>query len=210
MRLTLYEIETTVRKASVGAGLPFGLGEDIAKATIWLAGQNIDGVEAALESIRSGMHNMKTSVADVGFMVFSNAQSAVCGPSMADLLISEEAGFEVHLNKIDSVVLLFGFAAVSANQHKRIFKFEFSNGAKASVSGNKVVQSGDTPSANCDAIVRCLRDEEEMSPAPLPLEGVEVSEDTWSEIEMLAAETYVPETKGSRVDGAGAGLTDND
>ncbi len=210
MRLTLYEIETTARKASVGAGLPFGLSEDIAKAVIWLAGQNIDGVEATLNSIRAGMRTMETSVVDHEFMVFSNAQSAMCGPSMVDLLISEKAGFEVRLNKMDSAVLLLGFAGVSASQHKRIFEFEFSNGAKAVVFGNKVVLSGDLPSANCDAIVRCLKDEQEMSPILLPQRGVEINEDIWREIETLAAKTYVPESKGSRVDGAGAGLTDND
>lgn len=40
--------------------------------------------------------------------------------------------------------------------------------------------------------------------------AVAVPDVVWSELSALAARTYVPETEGSRLSGAGAGLTDND
>ena len=210
MRLTLYEIETTTRKASVGAGLPHGLGEDIGVAAAWLTGQNYDGVEAALNSIRTGMSKAEMSVDDKGIMVFSNASIAVCGPSVIDLLTGEKSCIEVHLHKPDSVVLLFGFAGVAASQRGCIFRFDFSNGTKVQVSSGKVVENGEVPGSSSDVVVRCYEDKQGLSISQIPLGGVEVNIETWSELAALAARTYVPESNASRAAGAGAGLTDND
>ena len=210
MRLTLYEIETTTRKASIGAGLPHGLGEDIGSAVAWLAGRNYDGIGAALKSIRAGMSKVKMSVADKGIMNFPDVSIAVCGPSVIDLLTGEKSCTEAHLHKPDSVILLFGFAGVAASQRSYIFHFDFSNGTKVRVSSNKVVENGEVPSSSCDVVVRCYEDKQGLSPTPMPLGGVEVNNETWSELVALAAKTYVPESNASRAAGAGAGLTDND
>ena len=37
MRLSLSEVETTIRKAAVGVGLALGLGEDAGRAAAWAA-----------------------------------------------------------------------------------------------------------------------------------------------------------------------------
>ncbi len=210
MRLTLYEIETITRKASIGAGLPDGLGQDIGRAAVWLAGQNYDGVGAALRSIQAGMSKAKMSVADKGIMVFPDAQIAICGPSIADLLIGEKSCSEVRLLSPDSAILLFGFVGVAASQHSCNFQFDFSNGTKVQVSGGKVVKTGDLPSSNHHVVVRCYDEEQGVSIAPMPVDGVEVDDEVWREVTALAARTYVPESKTSRVAGAGAGLSDND
>ena len=43
-----------------------------------------------------------------------------------------------------------------------------------------------------------------------PSDTLFIEEKIWSELEALSANTYVPETEHSKLEGAGAGLTDND
>ncbi|MEE9321977.1 MAG: DUF3726 domain-containing protein [Granulosicoccus sp.] len=210
MRLTLYEIETTLCKASTGAGLPLGLGEDIGSAAIWLAGQNCDGVAAALESIQAGMSKVKMSDTGNGVMIFSDACIAVSGPSIVDLLIGDQSCTEIHLCKPDSVMLLFGFAGVVANRYGYLFQFDFSNGANVQVSGDKVVETGEMHDLCSDVVVKSCIDQKGLAVAPMPAAGVDVDDELWCEVLALAAKNCVPESDASRVAGAGAGLTDND
>lgn len=210
MRLTLHEIETTLCKASTGAGLPVGLGEDIGSAATWLAGQSRDGVAAALKSIQAGMGKVEMSVARNGAIIISDARIAVSGPSVVDLLIGEKPCTEIHLLKPDSVILLIGLAGVAANQYGYLFQFDFSNGVNVRVSGDKVVEDGEVPDSASDVVVRCCKDQKGVSVAPMPTGGVEVDDEIWCDVLALAATTYVPESNASRVAGAGAGLTDND
>jgi hypothetical protein len=45
MRLSLNEIEVTVRKAALGSGLPLGLAEDAGAAAAWLAARGFPVAE---------------------------------------------------------------------------------------------------------------------------------------------------------------------
>ena len=44
MSFALNEVEATAKKATRGAGYPWGLAEEAAKATRWLCAQGLDGV----------------------------------------------------------------------------------------------------------------------------------------------------------------------
>jgi len=210
VRLTLYEIEMTTRKASIGAGMPEGIGEDIGSAAAWLAGRNYDGVGAALKSIRAGMSKAEMNTVDKGIMIFPDAHVAVCGPSIVDLLMGEKSCSKVHLLQPDSAILLFGIAGVAASQHGCVFQFDFSTGTKVLVSADSVVEHGELPGSGFDLFASCYRGEWGGSITSMPLDGVEVKDEIWREVAALAAKTYVPESKASRVAGAGAGLNDND
>ena len=47
-------------------------------------------------------------------------------------------------------------------------------------------------------------------PKPRPPQRAHISNNLWNALNRLAAETYVPDTEQSRLNGAGAGLSDND
>ena len=47
-------------------------------------------------------------------------------------------------------------------------------------------------------------------PPPLATGPITIAADIWAELDVLAAQSYVPATEASRLSGAGAGLSDND
>ncbi len=210
MRLTLYEIETIMRKASIGLGLHMGLAEDIGCAVAWLATRGKDGVGAAVNSINSGMNKMNMQTGERGRMIFPDAQIAVCGPSAIDLLIGEKSCTEVQILNPDAVTLLFGFAGVAAGHHNCAFQFDFTNGARVTITGDEIAEQDGALVEDCDVTVSLFENEMENNVAKLPCNSVEIDDELWREAEALAAKTYVAESDGSRTTGAGAGLSDND
>lgn len=210
MRVTHYEISSTLQKASVGAGLPVGLADDIGNAATWLACHDCGSVASVLAAIEAGMSIVRMHVNDEGILVFPNARVAICGPSVIDLLIGGEAYTEAHLFNADSALLVMGLAGVVAAQHDLEFQFSFSNGAKAQVTAGQLIKQGGVPSSGCDIVVTCQKADATGSKTSTPTSGVKVDSKTWREAERLAARTYVPQSQKSRTGGAGAGLNDND
>ncbi|OUR75444.1 hypothetical protein A9Q83_18700 [Alphaproteobacteria bacterium 46_93_T64] len=210
MRVSLYEIATTLRKASIGSGLPVGLADDIGEAAKWLAVRECDCVDPVLTAIVAGMSTVEMHVSDEGTLVFPDARIAVCGPSVIDLLVGEARYNEAYLINADSALLMIGIAGVVAEHHGMEFQFCFSNGAKAQVTADELVTQGEMPSSNCDIALTCRKTDVTQSKPSIPIQGVKVAIEAWRQAENLAAKTYVPESKKSRTGGAGAGLTDND
>lgn len=210
MRVSLYEIASTLQKASIGAGLPVGLADDIGNAATWLACRDCDSLESVLAAIEAGMSIVRMHVNDDGTLVFPDARVAICGPSAIDLLVGEEAYTEAHLFNADSALLVVGLAGVVGEQHDLEFQFSFSNGAKAQVTAGELIKQGQVPYSGCDIVLTCQKAYATGSKTSIPTGGVKVDSKTWREAERLAARTYVPQSQKSRTGGAGAGLNDND
>ncbi len=199
MRLTLYEIETILRKAAIGMGLPMGLAEDIGSAVAWLAAKDKDAVGPTVDSINSGMNKLSMRIGERGRMIFPDAQIAVCGPSVIDLLIGEKSCCEVQILNPDATSLLFGIAGVAAGHNGCAFQFDFANGAQVTVTGDKIVEHGDVLGDHWNVTISSFENKTESSLAKLPCNGVEVDDDLWREAEALAAKTYVAQSDGSRL-----------
>ena len=199
-----------MRKASIGMDLPMGLAEDIGCAVAWLVANGKDGVEVAVDAISGGMIEMNMQVGERGRLIFPDAQIAVCGPSVIDLLIGEKSCTEVQILNPDAVTLLFGFAGVAACQHGCAFQFDFANGGRVTVTSDAMTAYSGALVVPCDVIVTCSKNDTEIGAAKMPCYGVEVDDEFWRKAEVLAAKTYVVESDGSRTTGAGAVLSDND
>ncbi len=215
MRCTLYEIETTLRKASSGTGLPFGLAEDIGKATTWLCEKGYNGVEEALVAINSmnGWTDGAKVLTGDNEMIFPDAKSAMCGPSVIDLLLAEKIVTRINLLNVDSAVLIMGFAGVAATSNNCEFQIEFSNSSTVRVGSNKVTEHGLLPAMPDSILITCHNNNLKNDAHAQTLKthnGVEVNEGSWHQAEILAAKTLVPESKNSRASGAGALSSDND
>ena len=210
MMRSLNELESVLRKAASGAGLPIGLAEDIGAAGAWLTARGQDGTGAVLLSIRAGISEPMTPVTDHGTLVFAPTRVAICGPSVIDMLAAFESIEKARLRDVDSPMLLLGLAGSMAGSYDIAFDVDFAHGGQAQVTAGGLVLTGPLPVPGTELVIARNKIKPSVLPPDKQSNGVEVAAELWRGAEVLAARTYVPSSEASRAAGAGAGLSDND
>ena len=210
MILSLNEIEITVLKAARGAGMEWGLAEEVAQAARWLARQRVGFEAACLSALEAAA--WRTDIAVDGACLRPNASEAwLCpiraGASMSDLAPTPPLRIERVLHPL----LLLPFAARLARPVALIW----TDVALFLRGGTLAARPGDLSSAFGERA-----DVVELTPlgvavstdgVDMPLgDGVEIDPDVWSKLGALAARTYVPASRRSRLSGAGAATDDNE
>ncbi len=208
MRCSLNEIEMTLRKAGRGAGFPFGLAEDVAAAAAWLCANDRDGTGAALAALAAGYRPRPECTFARNAITFAATPVASVGPSVVDLLIAGGGRTKVRVSDIDAPLLLVGLAGSTAVASLADMRLEFDGGQAVEISAAGGIK-GSTDDLSAAATLGCNMREGVRDRPVVPIGGVEVNKAIWAEITALARKTYVPESATS-LQGAGAGLTDND
>jgi len=218
---SLNEIEMMVWKAARGAGLAWGLAEEMAQAARWLADRGFDWaepmVEALAEAERRGGRLIPPVLAEDGACEPAPGQRLaspiLCGPLLTDIAMDIGSSRPLVFRRIAHPLLMLPFAAGAASQHAwslalRIdaatFYFEESR-----VEGTSLSPS--TPMA--DRIVLSMDDDRPgvaMTPFAAYVPRRPLAAKPLAQLEAWVHRTYVPASAESRLAGAGAGLTDND
>lgn len=205
MILSLNEVDATAKKAARGAGYPWGLAEEAARATRWLCAQGQDGCGAL-----AGLLCITDSQVDA----FAPARSGtgwvgdgpVCpiqmGAALADFASDLKAG-PVHVPPVRAPRLLLPFLAVIAEIMETSVEANWNSGTVTVAQGAEMM--GDLP----DPCRLTLSLTAAAIPSRAVLRVVPKPED-WAMLTTFAHRTYAPATAASRLKGAGAGLSDND
>ncbi len=212
--------------AATGMGYPYGIGDDLARAVVWLVVRDADGLGALMTSTP---RTEPIAPSGSGPVSVDGVHVGSDGSALLDLLIANHratrnAGGErmsLRLRLLDSPLLLIGLAGTAAEIGDPALDFLVGEGSGASAS---VATSALTVSGAADAALIGRFDLEAMGmaveiscrtggpsggEAPQPTRLI-VGDDRWTAAEELAHRTYVPASEHSRHSGAGAGLTDND
>lgn len=206
MRVSLNEIEVTLKKATMGAGYAIGLAEDMGRACYWLAERGYDAAGAGLAALQSHPDGGQGRL-DAGGCLRYDAARVVCdGPSGFDLLIAGDAT-SVELAGMDAPLLLIGLAGIAAAAYGGAWRLDHAGGAII-VSGEGV--GGGTIPVPGDNIRLTRLKDAPASRSTRQTGGCDVADQDWSAITALAARLLVPESAASRQAGAGAGAIDND
>ncbi|MBP5856601.1 DUF3726 domain-containing protein [Marivibrio halodurans] len=224
---SLNEIEAVARKAARGAGMSWGLAEEAGKAARWLALHDQPGLAALVDLLewRDGrahetLRPHETTGAD-GARLWQAAGGALCpvaaGTALVDFAFDlRRADASIRLHIVRTPLLLLPFIARAAAEEGR--RFEMTCGAPG---GDPAITqlSPDGPTGplprlpgEADILIRPATDGGTRSERATPriARGVAVDRRVWARAERLAHRTYVPASDGSRLSGAGAGLSDND
>ncbi len=226
VHVSLSEIETTVTKAALGAGLALGLAEEAGAAARHGALAGLDPLAAflpALESLDSGRAaGFAPDAALAGdFRPTAASLSALAaGPSALDLLAAGEG--EVRLFALDAPGVVVALALRASKPGPSVIRLRRDGRAEALCRGGALQLAGaldDLVSPGpCDLIL----DVPEACPEPpaaakaaelregAELEGAELDGALWRRLAALAARRLVAGTEASRLAGAGAGLVDRD
>ena len=194
-----------VRKAARGAGYSWGMAEDAGAAVQWLEARGIGGC-AALAKTLQAVDGQMTEFAPRSD--WTSPSSRLC-PIMVGAALSDRFDKNASLGPVLAPVLLLPVLAFMSKTHGQPMSIEAGSG--------QAVLDG-------DAIELGTALDDDASPVrirtgALHRPGVQarpcqtradVGDRTWALLDAFAAKTYAPATEASRLNGAGAGLTDND
>ncbi len=213
---SLNEIEAETKKAIRGAGLAWGLAEEGAKAARWLAARAIDPMPALMDIL--DRHDRGENISTAIMLSQTGrweARDPICpivlGATLcdrADLLVASPFA----AGPVARPLLIIPFAARAAGMLKRELRLNL-NGDDVLLSAQGELMAKTTPADPADVDeLRCRIAEggASMPVSRMTNAGLAVDRDRWSRLMQFAHRTYVPATERSRLEGAGAGMIDND
>lgn len=214
---SLNEVESMAAKAARGAGLAWGLAEEIGKAARWLAGCGIDWAPS-LVALLDGDRALAMPVAGSPGAVASSRPGALLSPLATGAYLHD-------------IARLAGTVEIAATAHP-LWLLPFAGRSAADTAAPVVVgwggisiaawPSGGDVSGDVDALHTAQAVQVRWTHAvpgvtlaapvtTFPRVGrSDIRGSDWQALERLGARTYVPASALSRARGAGAGTTDND
>jgi hypothetical protein len=218
---SLNEIEMTVWKASRGAGLAWGLAEEMAQAARWLADRGLDWapplVEALAEAERCAGRLPAPILAEDGACEpapgAAQASPILCGPLLSDIASDVGTDRPLLFRRVAQPLLMLPFAAGAASEMGGGFTFRI-DAAVFTFEGARAEGPSALPNAAVAQRIVLSMDEDRPSAAMTAINAGAarrpIPDDLLARLEAWVGCTYVPASAESRRAGAGAGLTDND
>jgi hypothetical protein len=209
MSLSLHEAESLAKTAARGAGLSWGMAEEAAKATRWLAVRGVDACDplVALLFRHDEEGHAQTGPQALG-PDWQGAEGWLCPVACSAVLsdLGDEVRFPLTLRRVALPVFLLPFAAQLAKDLGRPLVLSW-DGGDALTDGNAFTLH--VPPPMSDVTLRL--GDPAQAPAACPRQTrTDTDQMILVSLGIYAARTRAPATEQSRLAGAGAGLTDND
>lgn len=215
MSYSLNEIEAMSKRAGRGAGLAWGLAEEVAKSTRWLSAFGFPGAQMLAELLTL---NDRLPAVDLSPATLTGVWSApagrmsplIAGAAMSDCAVRMQAGQSIAMENVSFPLLLVPFAAGAALRLGGAVAVSW-QGVCLTTDGQRLAVQGTRAASlapHADA-VHCAA-ATGMRGARAPVLRAEVDPVAWQSLSGFARRTYAPATESSRLLGAGAGLSDTD
>jgi len=209
--LSLNEVEALAKKATRGAGYPWGIAEEAGKAVRWLCARDLDGC-AALADVLAEMET--SAFADHAPLIdgdWTSRRNRLC-PMLAGVTLSDLAETlgegELRLEDVCRPILLAPFAGLAAQCIKAPMVLKW-NDTQVATDGANLWANGDVHARCASVTVQVESRIANITPQPTRSRA-KPTPDALTVLNRLAHLTYAPATEESRLSGAGAGLSDND
>jgi hypothetical protein len=214
---SLNEIDAELRKSARGAGLSWGIAEEVGRqgrSLAEFAPQHLDELAEALERLKDGQHSVDVISDPTGIRSPDDRPLSplVLSSAIADRFEDIAGGTLTVAATIAQPCLLVATLAGMAKRMKRSLRVETSVGAFFIGDDPALTVARLRPMKVTEGImVSALPDGRWQRHAAEPVPGaVAIPDGLWRRFGRLAALTYVPQSEQSRLTGAGAGLSDND
>ena len=209
MTFSLNEIEATAKHATRGAGYSWGLAEEAGKATRWLCAQDLDGAAGLSHLLEYGFASSLDCHKPKALSNVWTGDELLCplitGASLSDQAATLQTN-PVQIRRLAVPLMLLPFAANVARSRHEVITVkcgEFvaaTDGARASLSGALPETAEHLEVTLGGTLTRVNPGRTRATPDPA----------AWDVLNRFAHRTYAPATEQSRLQGAGAGLSDND
>ncbi len=209
MNVSLNEIEATAKRATRGAGYPWGLAEEAGKATRWLCAQGMDGAKSLAQLLEQGLAASLRDHRPVAAHADWAGQGVLC-PIITGALLSDRSDLlravPIRIRNLAAPIFLMPFAASAARAQNSVITLTTGQ-IMAATDGGCLTAGQDWPALS-DGVEVALGGQL-TTPRPQATRATPDSA-SWDTLNRFAHRTYAPATEESRLLGAGAGLSDND
>ena len=209
LSFALNEVEAMAKRASRGAGYPWGLAEEAGKATRWLCAQHLDGCAELAGVLRADFATSLRTHTPATLEANWQGEGMLCplgtGATLSDLA-AHIAQQPVILHNVMQPAFVLPFAAYTARRVGGCVTVTC-DAIAAVTDGHALSMAKPYPNYAATLTVKTggITDGE----AALASRATPTAE-VWATLNRLAHRTYAPATEESRRLGAGAGLSDND
>lgn len=216
MSHSLNEIDALAKRAARGAGLSWGMAEEAAKATRWLASYDLAGPALLAGVLAQNDGLPQSQVAPVTLDgVWHAAAGTLCplaaGASLNDCADRLGEGQPIEMANISCPLLILPFAAWAAFYIKQPVRVVWQD-LRLDTDGDGIwtqdlhaqINTGKAATLICHPTIKS------EDPAKRPAHRGTVEPDVWARLDAFAQRTFAPATDASRLLGAGAGRSDND
>lgn len=216
MSHSLNEIEAMSKRAARGAGLSWGLAEEAAKGTRWLAAFGFSGAEllADLLEMNDRIPSIDVSPVSLSAEIWHaptrRMSPLIAGASLSDCAVRLMDRGSITMENVSLPLLAVPFMGGAALRLGVPVAAEW-QGARLATDGRQICVQ-----ATLEALEARHADKmvfsapAEMTGRREPVLRAEVSDADWNRLSAFAHRTFAPATEESRLRGAGAGLSDND
>ncbi len=210
MTMSFNEVEALAKKATRGAGYPWGLAEEAAKAVRWLYARDVDGCAELAGLLAQSDGADLTAWRPVQNGSRWAPKGATLCPIATGAALSDEAEAlrdgELRIDQVVHPILLAPFACMSAKHLDMRVTIAW-DGTFASTDGEALSIAGAASIPVADVAVTTGGDLDQPRPY---CSRAKPAPDGLALLQHLARRTFAPATDESRLKGAGAGLSDND
>ena len=209
------EVANLSKNAARGAGLAWGMADEAADATVWLARYALPGPMLLARLLQLNEHVVSGELSPSTLSgVWSAPSGRLCpllaGATLGDCALQFRNGESIEMAGVTDPLLLVPFAASVALTNEQAVAVEWL-GVKILTDGHCLRIAGDYSEveAQCVSSVKCSVQAMLVGNAPSETR-VQIDTHCWSVLSAFAQRTYAPATESSRLLGAGAESGDND
>ncbi len=214
MNLSLNEVEVMGKRAARGAGYSWGMAEEAGRAVHWLCASGIDGV-SVLASVL--VHADGQDMAELAPRMLSGdwcANKVDLCPLLAGTALSDSASFWMaggkRIQDLAAPVMILPFLASAARELGTKVTAEWENARAVTDGFAAALTLRDARVLTEPSSLVIVSAGGELDDPLAPQYRAKPDAAAWTVLKRFAGRTYAPDTEGSRLKGAGAGLTDND
>ena len=212
------QLSQTIVKAGYAAGIGYSQAEDIGKAAVLLCRRGLNGAEAALHSLNLATGTapfQPTCINETLYMTPAAGRAAIEGVAAIDWLVAQPPSAQLLVQACDSIMMLAGLMLLAGKEFDKGFYIRVTDAGDAIlIVPDKTVPAKALEGVRLPFTVHCAPLDEmshnDESELPAYAGRCRVGADDWQALSALAFKNYVPATEASRMNGAGAGLVDND
>lgn len=214
MTHSLNEIEAMSKRAARGSGLSWGLAEEAAKGTRWLASFGLPGPRLLADLLEL---NDRRDARDLAPMALEGTWKSpagrmspiFAGASVSDCAARLLAQGQIQLQDVSFPLLLMPFLGGAALRLQQPVAMAWDDVQLVTDGYQLCMQGDDDLGAELAALVTVSAPSRMTGPKE-PVMRAQVSAESWARLNSFAQRTFAPATEESRLRGAGAGVSDND